>query len=212
MPVFHSQMTDTTTKQVESQSVPPTAMPRKTPPFNPVHLLTWISGAFSLLHLIRDLTPVELFGLAKEWVDAYGLLVRRVTTFLFGWINWRWISVSDNEGHVVVLAWLLSIAFSRAIVNSEPHRSDNATGRVLTAVTTGVVMISPVWVVALLLADPWGVAAGGLIVAFFGAIILFVETTVPQAPTLRDIRGELLGVGAVTLLLVILNYTVFRTL
>lgn len=80
----------------------------------PVRMLGWVPGALSFLNLIRDMTLVEVFGLVRQWLDLYDLLVRRITGFLFGWIDWRWIRLDDAESHVLIIGILLGGVAGRA--------------------------------------------------------------------------------------------------
>lgn len=61
-------------------------------------------GALSLVNLVRDLSRLQLYGLLKESSDAYSLLVQTITEVAFGWLQWRLLSITTSEGHVLTLA------------------------------------------------------------------------------------------------------------
>jgi hypothetical protein len=180
---------------------------------HPSHIFAWVTGGLSLLHLIRDLSPVELFGLVKEWGDAYALLVRHTATLLFAWVNWRWMQVSENETHVLVLAVLLGAAFARATRKAlrdsgYPFRPLEAPA--ISTLTALFLCVAPQLLLAALLPDPYGVWVGGPLFAgtLFSLTTLRGEGIVNVA--WPDIRRELSGVGGFAVIMLLLNYAVFR--
>jgi len=68
---------------------------------------SWFLGGVSLLHIIDQVSPVQLMGKLATWIDAYAELVESLRHFLLGWINWRWVNISDTEAHLIVFGSIL---------------------------------------------------------------------------------------------------------
>ncbi|MEA3032218.1 MAG: hypothetical protein QOH86_234, partial [Sphingomonadales bacterium] len=85
---------------------------RKTP--FPVQILGWLLASLSLLKLIKDITPIELFGVINRWVEAYASLVEAVFRPLLGWIKFGEIEIEPAEHHAIVLCIILGTAAGRA--------------------------------------------------------------------------------------------------
>ncbi len=79
-----------------------------------VNLLVWVTSGLSVLNLLRDLTPLNLYGRFAEWVNAYAKLVAFIAKPLFGWVNWRWMSVDSIDAHIFVITLMFSSAVVRA--------------------------------------------------------------------------------------------------
>ena len=80
----------------------------------PTNILGWLVGGLSLLNLIEDLTPLTLFGKLKKWIHAYVAVVDQISDILFGWVHYRWVSISALETHALVVASVLIAAYFRA--------------------------------------------------------------------------------------------------
>ena len=176
-------------------------------------VLGWVLGGLSLLNLIRDLTPMELYGLLLQWSDAYDAFVAKIGNFILGWINWRWITVDDSEYHVILLSVLVASALAKA-----DFARDVSLGRVesrwasLIAIAgaSSLVTVVPIIVIALLFANPFGA-----IVGLFGIIFNFVFLVGPPSEdddfvTSGEVRRALLPVLACVILLIVSNYVIFR--
>ena len=58
----------------------------------------------------------RIFG-SSERVDGRLLLVHSTDrSFLIGWIDWRWMRISESENHLLVIALLLALVYARASV------------------------------------------------------------------------------------------------
>lgn len=75
--------------------------------FSPTSVLTWVMGAFSIVNLIHEFDAIKLKGTVGKWVDSYNEIVCGIATFLFGWIQWKWVSLDSFEAHLLVLFLLL---------------------------------------------------------------------------------------------------------
>jgi len=89
-------------------------MPMKSPWGSGWGALAALAAALSIVYLIEDFGFIKLFGALKKWIDAWHQFVRVITNTLFGWANWRWISVTNEEGHVLLLSTIFSSAVVRA--------------------------------------------------------------------------------------------------
>src|SRR5687768_9995308 len=88
-----------------------------------LNIAGWLMGALSLLQLIDGIEAVTLVGQAKKWVHAYSSLVAKISSFLFGWMRWRWFQISELEAHLLVLVLLLLEAIARASLKTGRLRS-----------------------------------------------------------------------------------------
>jgi hypothetical protein len=125
----------------------------------PSTLLGRITGALSVVNLLRDLLEVPLFGRLEQWVATYRYVIAQLTDFAFGWINGRWFRVSHSEGHVLILALLVAMAEARATRSHEQSQSPNATGAEAFLASLGtsfVFRIYPILLIAIVLPTPWG--------------------------------------------------------
>lgn len=78
----------------------------------PLWLFASCTGAFSLLAMIDDADLVKLEkSRLGAWVKAYSVFVGKVTHFMF---DYRWIHISTNEGHILVLTLILAMGVMRA--------------------------------------------------------------------------------------------------
>ncbi len=177
-----------------------------------VNVVSWVMGGLSCLNLIRDLTPLELFGRLREWLDAYASFVRRISVFLFDWIDWRWLSISATEDHVLIVTVLFALAWTRSTVSH--YRSTGAgpmEARLAPSTFMFMFVLLPVALVAILLPDPFGYFVG---LCYLAAVVWLFAVRVKEADTAlpgrREVRMELYGVLAAFFVLVLLNYVFFR--
>lgn len=179
-----------------------------TPKRTPLHpdifsFLGWIMGGLSFLNLIRDLAPIKLYGLLAEWVGAYALLVKRLTDFLFGWIDWHWMNVTEAEGHVFILAIILASAGLRAELGLRKHKLS----ALRTSTPAVALFLSLVILPMIVIPGPVGVVAGALILGILSYLIIGGRGQSLRA--VQAVRREILGVVAIFALIVVVNYTVF---
>ena len=78
-----------------------------------VRILVWTLSSMSLLNLIIDFNLISLFGKFEQWIEAYGILVDGVSSFLFGWIDIAWIHLEKTEAHLLIIATLFFSAYGR---------------------------------------------------------------------------------------------------
>lgn len=161
-------------------------------------------GGLSFLNLIRDLTPLKLYGIVEEWVGAYGLLVKQVTEFLFGWIDWRWMRVTEAEGHWIVLGAILWSAFMRGMTGAESGIIMSTHESVLK--TIAFILI---WVVGPAVLIPQGYFGPEVIVMVLGIGVATMIVNTKRTATDRQILRELAGIVAVFAVIVVVNYTFF---
>ena len=174
--------------------------------------LGWILGGLSVMQLLKDLTPLEIYGLLNEWMLAYAGFVATVSDFLFGWIDWRWMNISAIDAHILVLAIVFTSALARASTEAQVRNGmtvlDAMTGAWRAA---AVIVLLPVLLLCALIPSPYDAYVAGVGLAFlafmFGFAFKEQDVAVPASSV---VRRELVGVGAVVLLLVVVNYTFFR--
>jgi hypothetical protein len=188
---------------------------------------------------MQDLAKLQVYGKLKTWLDAWSAFVHQVGSALFGWIDLGWIRVPAEEHHVLVIAALLTLAAGRAtyiwikeaqvpvpsgprpegdetdfrvqakIVAWQKERDDypskvaslNAAKRTLPPFIP-LYFLLPLGL-ALLIPGSGGLgwsAASVFLLAFFGLLVV-------EGPKVWE---ELLGIGAVFLLVVAVNYSWLR--
>jgi hypothetical protein len=175
-------------------------------PLLPLRVLGWIFGGLSILNLAEDLSPVALYGNLKVWVDAYAGMINVIRSYLLAWINFKWLSVSENESHVLVLAAILCAAYGRA---ETLHRSKLGDGTPWAiGLFTALLYFAAVFLPAVLLPSTWGLIGSILVLVFVSALFFFVRTDKTASP--ESARREAIGAFVVFALLVVINYVVFR--
>jgi hypothetical protein len=180
------------------------------PKNKPFSVLGWVLAAMSLLNLVHDLTWVELSKKLADWVDAYAFLVHRLGSFLFGWIHFKWIGVSAEEHHVLVLASILLAALYRGELHHQREQYGRVVDRVGPAVTFFFLILFPL-IPALLLPGYWGLG-GSILMLILLPLIVMGKGTKPE-DNFADpavVKRELVGVGGVFVLVMALNYALLR--
>jgi len=174
----------------------------------------WLIGALSLLNLIDDLSPVILYGRLDRWVKAYSEFVSDVSDFLFGWIDLWWISISETESHLIIIGMIFLMTCIR--VGLKPETKNMSDSPYIEIAVLVIVYFSSFVLPALILPG-WGGSVG---VVLFGYIIIsmfFIKAPklenedaelVLQPPAVY--RQELIGVLAVFMIAIVLNYTFFK--
>jgi hypothetical protein len=176
-------------------------------------------GAISLINLVGELDVVTLQSKFFGWVDAYSAFVERVFGWLFGWtenlgelLGITWIGISSGESHLLMLAILFFSAICRVIVKDEPNRAVTRT------FFTALLVIVPPVTLSLLLPGKSGLITAAtwfsLTVLFYLGLTLQMEKKASLTdrgesgaePNPQLIWHELVGVFAVFLLLIALNY------
>lgn len=174
----------------------------------PARLLGWLLGSMSLLNLAEDMGFVRILGRLKVWLDAYTWFVEAIGGFLFGWIQLGWISISRTEMHALVIAGLFCTTLSKVLgirLRKEfyfPRWGQVLVGSALAWVVSFALALIP----ALLLPG-----VGGIVGLTIGMSLLVCLVTVAR----KDIGGgllvrELASMSATFVLMVVVNYAVFR--
>ena len=176
----------------------------------PLRVLGWLAGGLSLLNMIEDLSPLKVFGQLKSWLDAYTSFVSDLGAFLFGWIEYEWIAIDDREMHILILAMLLVGAYARAVGRMPRTPFGGVGDQIGTAIAGVVFYFSCVLLPAILVPSWYGLAASAAVLTALGALFLTHDSETADFPQPHAIRVELVGVCGVFVLLVALNYTVFR--
>ena len=179
---------------------------------SPLSLLGWVMGGLSLLNLIEELSPLKVLGKLKTWLNAYTSIVNDVGTFLFGRIDFGWIAIDELEVHVLVIATILVGAYARADIREERSKGTSLIDAIGTVFSVATIFMALVFLPALLFPS-WAGLLGAAIVAgllFVGLLLGRQKEEVNVMPPARSFLRELIGVVAVFLILVALNYTVFR--
>ncbi|MFN9546788.1 MAG: hypothetical protein ACK6AD_06920 [Cyanobacteriota bacterium] len=173
-------------------------------------LLGWISGGLSLLNLIEDLTPLKLFGKLEKWVQAYSLFIEKISDFLFGWINLQWINISPLEAHLLVITFVVVGAYFRVEFKAQRGHGESIASDLF--ISLGPVM-TDFFLLALLpalLLPTWFGIAGATIGFVYICWYYLWPDSMGYCAYSRALYKELVGALIVLMLLVILNYTVFR--
>ena len=96
------------------------------PPYrpSPTTLIGAVVGGASILSLLTSTTPLQLFEQLAEWLNAYNQLVETVSNRIFGWLDWRWISISRFEANVLIISLVMSGAIVRASAAARKHAGE----------------------------------------------------------------------------------------
>jgi hypothetical protein len=177
-----------------------------------VTLFGWVISGHSLLNLLRDFTPLDLYGRLAEWMHAYAKLVAAIAKPLFGRVHWRWMSVDSIDAHILVVTLMFCSALARASTEVQMKGGDGRLRAMQGAWTASLVVVFfPVLIVLIVLPKPIDAIVGAAILLFlftyFGFVFVEQDRDVPPA---HIVRRELIGVLAVVVLLIVLNYTVFH--
>lgn len=182
-------------------------------------VINWILGGLSLLNLIRELSPIKLYGLVAEWTNAYNMVFGKLVRVLFGWAQWEWMTVSPIEGHVIILLVLLLGTLFRMIiaVRRASHKIDGVNsfqslGLSFGASLTLFFVLFVGGAVALTLPEPLGlialIAACCLLLAFI--VKGFLMNPKEDALWTRRFRVEFIGMFVVVGGVVLANYLFFK--
>ena len=164
--------------------------------------------------MIEDLSPLKVLGDLKTWLDAYTSIVNEVGTFLFGWIDFKWIAIDQLEVHVLVIATILFSAYARADMREERSKGMGLIEAIFGTFPVATIYMAMVVLPALLLPSWFGILGAAIVAGFFFSFFLFGHNEKDEysVPPARSFLRELGGVVAVCLILVAFtsNYTLFR--
>lgn len=170
-------------------------------------VLGWILGALSILNLVEDLNLTRIAGFLQQWLDAYSALTRFISDVLFGWIDFGWVSLSQAEANVMVLASVVSAAFSRAY--ARPQIASKADAIVLPAMYTAILVLIFVLLPALLLPGSLGLTgAGGGLGLILALAFLTKRQTDDRIPPAANVAQELVGVAGIAAILIAASYAI----
>jgi len=176
----------------------------------------WLFATLSLINLIVDFNIVILYGKIKIWIEAYGMFVDKITSFLFGWLDFYWINISKLEAHILILTLIFSSAIMRAGYHISRYGklklpiSEALSSKFNDAIEVFLFVFIPI----LLLPDIYGLYVGSFVLGL-AVLGLFmddkeVEENTPieekTQVTASDIRKEILEVLAMTVFLILINY------
>ena len=168
--------------------------------------LGWVLSAASLLNLVQDLSRNSIEGKLADWLGAYNRLAKVFGNIAFGWLDWRWMSITTTEVHVLILAAVLCATMSRSWLVNELEPSTrlkriNAMGAwsvwLLTFVLCAALPDAAGWAVGAIAAATWLALAA--LVTFMGCNL----TERGIYPPCKVARREALGVLACAVVLLI---------
>lgn len=171
----------------------------------PSRIFGWVLGALSVLNLVEDLNLARIAGFVEQWLAAYAAMVRAITGFVFGWISFGWVSLSEPEAHVLLVASVFAAAFARAY--ARPQIVTRLDAFVLPALYSSLMVLILVLLPALLLPGSAGLNGAGIGLA----LILSVSFLTSRAhgeriPPARAVWSELVGVAGVAAILIAASY------
>lgn len=171
----------------------------------PSRIFGWVLGALSVLNLVEDLNLARIVGFVEQWLAAYAAMIRAITGFVFGWISFGWVSLSESEAHMLVVASVFAAAFARAY--ARPQISTKLDAFVLPAMYSGLMVLILVLIPALLLPGDAGVNGAGIGLALILSVS-FLTSRAPgeRIPPARAVLSELVGVVGVAAILVAASY------
>ena len=83
-------------------------------------VLGWLVGGLSLVYLMQAVISFRLHQSIQFLIISYQMTVYHAFSFLTGWINLSWFSLSDVERHFIVI---LVICQSTLLNSMRRHRS-----------------------------------------------------------------------------------------
>jgi len=171
-------------------------------------ILGWVFGGLSILSLVQDLSPLLLYGKLKIWVEAYGGFVENIRAFLFGWINFGWISISSIEAHLLVINGIICFSFARAETAFRKSKGRNMAMALYVGKSKGIRIFLFVLFFALILPSMWGFGMAAIAMIWTSSMMLFFDFD-NKSPS-KNVRKELIGSLSVFVFLVALNYSIFK--
>lgn len=180
----------------------------------PLVALSYLLSTASLLNLIQDLSPLALYGKLKVWIDAYSLVVHSIGDFLFSWMHFAWLGISRTEHHVIAIAGLLGVSAYRATYKVHREWGYDFGQASEHAQPFVALYFALAFFPCLLLPDHWGTALSAVCVIAYSTTVFRhkhspwgpISSQAPGAAVLR----ELLGILAILLIVLVINYAIFR--
>ncbi|ELE2163711.1 hypothetical protein KW534_08110 [Vibrio fluvialis] len=173
-----------------------------------LNVLLWLGAANSFLSLLSDITPIKLYGLVDDWIQAYSSFISLVTTELFEWVNWQWFEVTHNEVNIMVFASLLAIMVSRAAINKHIELGGKwFLASVVHGAVSFLVLVLPIVIASILLPESISIIASGLYTVFHMWHFLFRIPDGDKIASSSRIRKEFGAALAVLAGVLIINST-----
>lgn len=183
---------------------------KKKKSYDSFSFMGWVLGGLSLLNLIEDLSPITLFGKLAKWVDAYNLLAQRVIEFLFGWIDYKWINISNLESHVLVLMFVILSARVRVDYQFERKKGKPIIFVSLVVGFLAFLHFLHALLPALLFPSWYGFLGALAGMCFTSYAVLTDNIERDKTPSAVAVRNEIKGSIIFFILLIVVNYTIFK--
>ena len=188
-------------------------------------------GAVGIVGLLDDITPLALYGQLKNWYDAYFGVLEKMRVSCFGWVEHlplgldRWFGITPLEAHLTVVLVLLMVSLQRAIFFStiddafEDEEIPEWFKRLAFLMPVMFTTIAPLFalllgLVMVLFPTWWTLPIYGFIIV---VVTLVAYTPAGQVleeeeggPKPLEIRREINTVLTWAIILIALNYSVFR--
>lgn len=183
----------------------------------PSSLLGYVLGGVSLLNLVKEFKLIKLYGLVKDWTDAFSSFILSVRDFLFGWIKISWLQITNFESYLLVILFLLVSSYLRALqtghlTNSETYGKDLKHNRIDVIVGIFATVLLFYFAIFMLFALLALIIPELITIIFFTLIIISTSIWLifpGKKDNLKAVllaRSNLLGSIIIFLILVAVNY------
>lgn len=177
---------------------------RRRAPFT-VKMVTWLLASLSLLKLVEDITPIELYGIIKRWAEAYALFVDKVLWPIVGWIKFGQIEIEPPEQHALVLCMIIGSAAGRASYYYEYSENEDSSIVLHTIYVVSGWLTFSLFALLLMPSD----ASLSFVLPPMGVLFLqFMLQGEEGFLVPEDFRYEMLAVFATFLIIIIANYVI----
>lgn len=203
-------LNDIVGETIKNNSNPSSSLQIENKSYDAFSFMGWVLGGLSLINLIEDLTPVKLLGKLEKWIDAYNLLTQKVISVLFGWIDFKWIKIDNIESHILILMFVILSAKIRSEFRYEYKKGKSISYIILGGVFLGFMHFLHALLPALLLPGWFGFfgAVVGMILTFYAVATDHVHRK--KTASGQIVRNDMKGSIVVFVLLIVLNYTIFK--
>ncbi len=170
----------------------------------------WVTGGLSLLNLLEDLSPLTLYDKIGEWTNAYSTFVERVAGWLFGWLDFGWVSMDSREAHLFVVTLIVFSAYFRADLRDAPKApSLDAAERFGESIGVTLVMVFVILLPSIILPLWTGIVGSAIAFLLMLIAILFGASDDFQPAPPSSFFRELIAVTGVCFVLIAVNYALF---
>lgn len=165
----------------------------------------WVLGALSILNLVEDLNLARIVGFLQQWLDAYSALTRFISEVFFGWIAFGWVSLTQAEANVLIIASVIGAAFARAY--ARPQITSKIEAFALPAMYTAILVVLLVMLPALLLPGRAGLTGAGFGLGLILALAFLTKRRPgDRIPPATNVVQELVGVVGLAAILIAASY------